>query len=498
MPTLTCRTLDDDVLQLDQAEANAFAARISGGVLGAADGAYDQARRVWNGMVDRRPALIARCLNEADVQAAVRFAAAQRMRVSVRGGGHHIAGNAVAEGGLMIDLSGMRAVSVDAAKRTARVGPGALLADFDGAAQAHGLATPLGINSTTGVAGLTLGGGFGWLTRRYGMTIDNLLGATVVTADGELRVASAGSEPELFWALRGGGGNFGVVTSFDFRLHPVGPQVCAGLVVYPFAQAAQVLRAWRDFTVGMADELSVWAVLRDAPPLPFLPASTHGKKVVVLAAVHSGSVAAGQRATAPILKFGDPVGAALMPTPYAGFQRAFDPLLTPGGRNYWKSNNFSTLTDAALDVVIESARQSPGPECELFVAQLGGAMARVDPSATAYAGRDARYVMNVHGRWSDPRDDDSVRSWARRVFRSAAPHATAGGYVNFLTDDEAERVAASYGANYARLRAAKRRFDPDNLFRMNLNIEPAARAAEGGIGQPGCRVRGSILRHEPY
>jgi FAD/FMN-containing dehydrogenase len=475
--TLTYLTLDNDVRQLRQTDADAFAARISGGVLSAADSAYEEARKVWNATVDRRPALIARCLNDADVQSAVRFAGAHRMLVSVRGGGHHIAGNAVAEGGLMIDLSGMRAVSVDAKNRTARVGPGALLADFDRAAQAHGLATPLGINSTTGVAGLTLGGGFGWLTRRYGMTIDNLLAATVVTADGEVRVASATSEPDLFWAVRGGGGNFGVATSFEFRLHPVGPEVYAGLVVYPFAQARQVLRAWRDFTASAPEELSVWSVLRKAPPLPFLPASVHGTDVVVLAVVHSGDVDAGQRAAAPVLQFGTPVGTALGPTPYAGFQGAFDPLLTPGARNYWKSHNFSTLTNAALDVVIESAAGLSGPECEIFVAQLGGAMARVNPSATAYAGRDAHYVMNVHGRWSDPRDDDRVRSWARQVFRNAAPHATGSGYVNFLTEDEAERVAASYGANYPRLQAAKRRFDPHNLFRMNLNIKPAAQAA---------------------
>jgi FAD/FMN-containing dehydrogenase len=402
------------------------------------------------------------------------------MLVSVRGGGHHIAGNAVAEGGLMIDLSGMRAVSVDAGNRTARVGPGALLADFDRAAQAHGLATPLGINSTTGVAGLTLGGGFGWLTRLHGMTIDNLLAATVVTADGEVRVASATSEPELFWAIRGGGGNFGVVTSFEFRLHPVGPELYAGLVVYPFEQARQVLRAWRDFTADAPEELSVWSVLRKAPPLPFLPAAVHGTEVVVLALVYSGDVEAGKRAAAPALKFGTPVGSALMPTPYTAFQGAFDPLLAAGARNYWKSNNFSTLTDAALEVVIESAGGLPGPECEIFVAQLGGAMARVNPSATAYAGRDARYVMNVHGRWSDRRDDDRVRSWARRAFRNAAPHATGSGYVNFLTDDEAERITATYGANYPRLQAAKRRFDPDNLFRMNLNIAAAAPVAQRG------------------
>ena len=473
MPSLPYLTLDRDVQQLPSDDVAALAAQVSGGVLTAADAGYDDARKVWNATVDRRPALIARCLTESDVEAAVRFAAARRMLLSVRSGGHHIAGNAVAEGGLMIDLSAMKTVTVDPDARTARVGAGALLADVDRATQAHGLAVPLGINSTTGVAGLTLGGGFGWLTRRHGMTVDNLLGATVDTADGTVHVVSATSEPDLFWALRGGGGNFGVVTSFEFRLHPVGPELYAGLVVYPFAQARGVLRAWRDFNVTAPDELSVWAVLRKAPPLPFLPTSAHGTDVVVLPLVHSGDVESGARAAAPVLGFGEPIASHLGPMPYAGFQTAFDPLLTAGGRNYWKSNNFSALGDDAIDVIIDAAAQSPGPECEIFVAQLGGAMARVAPDATAFVGRDAHYIMNVHGRWSDPRDDDKVRSWARRSFAAAAPHATGSGYVNFLTEDEGERVAASYGANHARLQALKTRYDPGNVFRMNLNIAPA-------------------------
>jgi FAD/FMN-containing dehydrogenase len=474
MHSLTYLTLDKDVRQVRQSDVEAFAAQIGGGVLSAADGAYNEACKVWNASVDRRPALIARCLKDSDVQAAVRFAAAHRMLLSVRGGGHHIAGNAVAEGGLMIDLSGMRTVSINAEKRTARVGPGALLGDLDRETQAHGLATPLGINSTTGVAGLTLGGGFGWLTRRHGLSVDNLLGATVVTADAAVRAVSATAEPDLFWALRGGGGNFGVVTAFEFQLHPVGPEVYAGLVVYPFAQARQVLRAWRDFSADAPDELSVWTVLRKAPPLPFLPVSAHGTDVVIFPLVYSGDVEAGRRAAAPVLQFGDAIGTALGPTPYAGFQSAFDPLLAPGGRNYWKSNNFNTLSDAALDLMIASAARLPGEQCEIFVAQLGGAMARVKPAATAFVGRDARYIMNVHGRWSDTRDDDRVRAWARRAFQDVAPHATGGGYVNFLTEDEVERVAATYGANYPRLQAVKQLYDPGNLFRMNLNITPAA------------------------
>lgn len=473
MHTPSYLTLDKDVRQVGAAELDSFAAQISGGVIAVDHPDYEEARKIWNGMVDRRPALIARCRNEADVQAAVRFAAQRRMLVSVRGGGHHIAGNAVAEGGLMIDLSGMRGVRVDAQRRTAMVEPGALLGDLDREAQAHGLAVPLGINSTTGVAGLTLGGGFGWLTRRHGLAIDNLLSVRVVTADGQVRVASASSEPELFWALRGGGGNFGVATSFEFQLHPVGPEVYSGLVVYPFAQARQVLRAWRDFCAKAPDELSVWTVMRKAPPLPFLPESVHGQEVVIFALVWCGELSKGEQAVAPVLGFGEPVGSALGPTPYAGFQTAFDPLLAPGARNYWKSNNFKTLSDAAIERLIENAGKLPGPACEIFVAQVGGAMGRVKAEDTAFTGRDASFIMNVHGRWSDPAEDDKVRNWARGVFQQAAPHATASGYVNFLTEDEAGRVAESYGINYPRLQAAKRRFDPDNLFRMNLNIAPA-------------------------
>jgi len=298
--TFSFTTLDRDTGQMPASDVQAFAAQITGDVIVPGDAPYEEARRVWNATVDRRPALIVRCLSVRDVQAAVRFAAAHRMLLSVRGGGHHIAGHAVADGGLMVDLSGLREVRVDPAARTARVDAGALLGDFDRAAQAHGLATPLGINSTTGVAGLALGGGFGWLTRRHGMTADNLVGATVVTADGRARTVSAASEPDLYWALRGGGGNFGIVTSFEFRLHPVGPQVYAGLVVYPFSQATKVLRAWRDFCASAPEELSVWAVLRKAPPLPFLPTSAHGNEVVIFPLLYSGATDAGERAAASV------------------------------------------------------------------------------------------------------------------------------------------------------------------------------------------------------
>jgi FAD/FMN-containing dehydrogenase len=447
---------------------------LTGPLLSAADEGYDPARRIWNAMIDRRPALIARCQNAADVQESVNFARRHALLLSVRGGGHNIAGLAVCEGGLMIDLSLMRSVSVDAGARSARVDAGATLRDLDSATAAHGLAVPLGINSTTGIAGLTLGGGFGWLSRKYGLTLDHLIGADVVTADGELVRASEADNPNLFWALRGGGGNFGIVTRFDFRLHALGPDVLCGLVVYPAEQGASLLRRYREVAGALSDETSAWVILRKAPPLPFLPAEAHGRDVVVFAFVHTGDVADGQRAIEPLRRMGSAYGEHVGVLPFADWQQAFDPLLTEGARNYWKSHNFDRLQDELFDVLLEAARHVPSPECEVFIGQLGCATARVAPDATAYTHRSAQYVMNVHGRWRNDTDDDSVVRWARELYRKAAPFATGGVYVNFLTGEEGERIIAAYGPNYERLRAAKRLYDPQNLFRMNQNIPPIA------------------------
>ncbi|WP_108446768.1 FAD-binding oxidoreductase [Halomonas denitrificans] len=474
MTTLTYRTLDGDQTALSAEAVDALAASLHGQLTTPTDDDYASRRGVWNGMVDRHPVLIAGCQGTQDIVQAVDFARTHRMCVSIRGGGHHIAGNAIAEGGLVIDLSAMRSVHVDPRQGTARVAPGALLGDVDRETQAFGLATPLGINSTTGVAGLALGGGFGWLTRQHGLTADNLLSAELVTADGQRHHVSAEEDAELFWALRGGGGNFGVVSSFEFRLHPVGPEIYAGLVVYPFDQARRVLEAWRDFTHEAPEALSVWAILREAPPLPFLPEAIHGERVVVFALMHVGDPTSAERDAAAVLAFGEPAGQMLGFQPYADFQAAFDPLLAPGARNYWKSHDFRDLGDEALAQAIAAAEALPGPECEIFLAHLGGAMSRVDPTATAYAGRDAHYVMNVHARWQEAAEDDRCRDWAREVFQKLAPFATGGGYVNFLTEDEGDRVASAYGVNFARLQAVKRRVDPDNLFRVNLNIPPGA------------------------
>jgi len=404
----------------------------------------------------------------------VRLAAAHGLLVSVRGGGHNIAGNAVCDGGLMIDLSAMNAVQVDAATRTARVGPGATLGDLDRATQAHALATPTGINSTTGIAGLTLGGGFGWLSRSLGLTIDNLMSADVVIADGALVRASAAEHPDLFWGIRGGGGNFGVVTSFEFRLHPVGPEVLSGLVVHPLDAAGGVLRFYREFLKTTPDEFVCWFVLRKAPPLPFLPSEWHGREVLVLAMCYSGSLADGERIARPLRSFGRPIADVVAPHPFTAWQAVLDPLLTPGMRNYWKSHDFLELSDGLIDVLTDHARRLPDPQTEIAFAQLGGAVSRVSAAATAYTHRDAQFVLNVHGRWADPAKDAACVAWARQLFQATTPFATGGAYVNFLTQEEQGRVPAAYGSNYARLVALKQQYDPGNLFRVNQNIGPEA------------------------
>lgn len=433
---------------------------------------YEQARTVWNAMIDRHPAVVVRCAGAADVMRAIRFARDNDLVLSVRGGGHNIAGNAVCDGGLEIDLSLMKSVRIDPARRIARVEPGATLGDFDREAQAFGLATPLGINSTTGVAGLTLGGGFGWLSRGLGLTIDNLLSADVVTASGELVTASESENADLFWGLRGGGGNFGVVTSFEFKLHPVGPMVLAGLVIHPLDAAPDVLRFKAEFTANAPDELVCWFVLRQAPPLPFLPPEWHGKEILALALCYNGDLAEGERIARPLREFGHPIADIVQPMPYTAWQTVLDPLLTPGARNYWKSHDFAGLSDGLVQVLVDHARRIPDPQTEIACAQLGGAVSRVPRAATAYNHRDGQYVMNVHGRWADPAKDEACIGWARSLWQAAAPFATGSVYVNFLTQEEGSRVRDAYGENYERLVQLKNKYDPKNVFGVNQNIKP--------------------------
>lgn len=474
MSTIEIATTDGKRTVLDTASIETLKAGLRGSLLQPGAAGYDTARTIWNAMIDRRPALIVQCAGVADVIRSVAFARDHNLLVAIKGGGHNIAGNAVCDAGLLIDLSLMKSVRIDPNARRAWVEPGANLGDFDLEAQAFGLATPLGINSTTGVAGLTLGGGFGWLSRKHGLSVDNLISADVVTADAQFVRASAKENADLFWGLRGGGGNFGIVTSFEFQLHPVGPEILAGLIVFPFDQAKAVLARYRDFAGTMPEEMNIWAVLRKAPPLPFLPPDVHGKEVVALAIFYAGDIQQGQKLIAPVRNFGKAVGEHIGPMPYASWQRILDPLLTPGSRNYWKSHNFTQLDDGFIDAVVKYAGTLPSPHTEIALALIGGQASRIDPTATAYSQRDAKFVMNVHGRWETAAEDTQCIAWARELWDAATPFATGGAYVNFMTQEEGGRVSAAYGPNYDRLVKLKNAVDPKNLFRMNQNIKPSA------------------------
>lgn len=469
------KNTDGGTTNLDNEKLEALRASLRGKLLMPTDAGYDVSRTLWNAMIDRRPAAVVRAAGAGDVIQAVNFARENKLLLAVRGGGHNIAGKAACDGGLMLDLSAMTSVRVDPAARRARVEPGALLSDFDRETQAFGLSTPTGINSTTGMSGLTLGGGFGWQSRKRGLTIDNLVAADVVLASGEFMQTSATQHPDLFWALRGGGGNFGVVTSFEYQLHPLGPQVLAGLVVYPMDQARQVFEGYRQFTAQASDEMTAWLVLRKAPPLPFLPADVHGKPVVIVPFCWIGDLSTGEKLTQPLHGFGTPYGAHAGPMPFAGWQTAFDPLLTPGARNYWKSHDFKSLNGDVERILCDAIAKLPSDECEAFIGHLGAAVNRVAAADTAYPHRDVEFVINLHTRWREASDDQRCIGWARGLFDALAPHATGGVYVNFMPEDETQRVAAgAYGPNYARLSALKAKYDPTNLFSLNQNIAPKA------------------------
>lgn len=474
MSAIKVTSLDGGTSEISMELIEELRGKVRGEVLLDGDGGYDEARTIWNAMIDKRPGIIVKCLGNRDVMDAVNFARDNDILLAVKGGGHNIAGNAVCDGGLVIDLSSMNTVTVNPGTRRAYVGPGATLGDLDHETQTFGLATPVGINSTTGVAGLTLGGGFGWLSRKYGMTIDNLVSADVVTADGNFVRASEEENSDLFWAIRGGGGNFGVVTIFEFELHPVGPDVLTGLIVYPFEDAKSVISQYREYVEQLPDDMTIWVVLRQAPPLPFLPEDVHGKEVVVLAFMYDGNPEDGEKLVDPLRGFGTAHGEYVGVGPFEGWQQAFDPLLTPGARNYWKSHDFTSLADGAVDTMIEYAGKLPSGQCEIFIALIGGEMSRIPSDSTAYANRDTQFVLNVHGRWDDAGDDDKCISWAREFFDKSAEYATGSVYVNFMTEEESGRVVNAYGPNYERLVKVKSKYDPTNLFRLNQNIKPRA------------------------
>lgn len=474
MPTTqeTARTAGE-IPRLEEGAVAALQSQFRGELIQPGDEAYESARRVWNGAIDRHPALVARATGVADVQAAVRFARGQSLPLAVRGGGHNVAGTAVCEGGLVLDCSPMKGVWVDPLARTVRAQAGLLWGELDRETQVFGLATTGGIVTHTGIAGLTLGGGIGWLMRKHGLTSDNLISADVVTADGECLGTSEREHADLFWGLRGGGGNFGVVTSFEYRLHPVGPTVLAGPVLYPAGAAQAVLGAYRDWLADAPDELTTIVILRTAPPAPFLPREVHGRPVVVVAACYAGRIEDGERAVAPLRRLGEPLVDLLRPTPYVAHQGLFDATAPHGLGYYWKSEYLAPLSDEAIDVLVEHAWRAPTPMSFTIMFHLGGAVARTDPEASAFEDRRARHALVVNAVWSDPADADAAVEWARTFWQRVGAFSTGRIYVNFLGEEGPDRVRAAYGAaKYDRLRALKRKYDPTNFFRVNQNIAP--------------------------
>jgi FAD/FMN-containing dehydrogenase len=445
-----------------------------GEVLGPGDDGYDAARAIWNGAIDRRPACIARCTGVADVVAAVGFARERGLLVGVRSGGHGVGGHAICDGGLVVDLSAMKGIRVDPATRTARAEAGVLWGELDRETQYFGLATVGGIVTHTGIAGLTLGGGIGWLMRKHGATVDNLVSADVVTAQGEVLTASEEENPDLFWAVRGGGGNFGIVTSFEYRLHPVGPTVLAGPIFHRLEDAPEVLRFYREFIAAAPDELTTIFELSVAPPLPFLPEEVHGTQVVMVGACYVGAPGEGAEVVRPLKQFGRPIVDLLEPKPYTALQSMFDPLVPHGWHRYWKSVELPPLTDAAIDTLVEHAPAVTSPKSYCIVFQLGGALARVHEDETAFSQRTAAHNVNVNAVWTDDDPDgDRHVAWAQDVFAAMQPHAGGRVYVNFLGEEGGNRVRQAYGERtYERLVELKRAYDPTNLFRLNQNIEP--------------------------
>ena len=471
MSDLHVRTRNDERAILREESIKELETRLRGELIQPDNEGYDEARAVWNAMVDKRPALIVRCAGIADVIAAVNFARNNNLLVAVRGGGHNIAGLAVCDEGLTIDLSPMSAIRVDPKAHTARVEGGATFADLDHETQAFGLAVPSGVVSTTGVGGLTLGGGFGRLSRKYGLTADNLLSADVITADGAWVRASGDENPDLFWGIRGGGSNFGIVTGFEFRLHQVGPEVLFGPIVYPLDDAAKVLRHYRNFATEAPRECCVWADFLTAPPLPFLPDPIHGTKVLFVAPFYAGGIRRGEEVLRPLREYGEPIADAVAPIPYVAAQRAVDGLYERGWRNYWKSHNFVDLSDAAVDAIVECAQTFPTPQSDLLISHLGGAINDVLPDETAYPHRDITFTVTPGGRWQDPGQDDTCIEWVRQAFDVLTPHATGRSYVNFVAE-RTGREREAFGSNYDRLVDLKNEYDPTNLFRLNQNVRP--------------------------
>jgi len=458
---------------IDQSKIDELKASFRGKVLPAGNHGYEQARKIWNGMFDKRPAVIARCVGTSDVVKAVNFACDNDLEISVKGGGHNSAGSAVCDDGLMIDLSLMRRVTVNKEKKTARVDGGCLLGDVDYETQLHGLAVSAGIVSHTGVGGLALGGGFGWISRKHGLSVDNLISAEVVTANGQLVTASENENPNLFWGIRGGGGNFGIVTSFEFKCADIGQEVYSGLIVKAFEDAKKYIQFHRNYVRTLPDEMTVWMVLRQAPPLPFLPDDVHGKMVLIVPFVWLGRPEAGEKLIKPIRQATQSLGEGLGMNPWVGWQSGFDGLVGHGARNYWKSHHLKNLSDDCIDQVLSFAARLPSEECEVMIPHMEGAPSRASKNGTAFSYRNTPFLLNIHTRWQKPADDEKCLEWARTFHQKTQPFAK-GVYVNFLSQEGEDRIKEAYTEEvWKRLVTVKNKWDPQNRFHMNQNIKPS-------------------------
>jgi FAD binding domain/Berberine and berberine like len=458
---------------LDSTAVDELRASFAGDLVGPADPAYDDRRAVWNGSIDRLPALIARCSGTADVIAVLRFAERTGVSLAVRGGGHSFPGQSVCDGGVVIDLGPMKGIRVDPDARTATAQGGVLLGELDRATQELGLVVPAGIVTHTGLAGLTLGGGIGWVMRKYGLTIDQLLAAEVVTASGEVVRASEDENPDLFWGIRGGGGNFGIVTEFEFRLNPLGPEVLAGPIFWPMTESPGVLRFYRDWIAEAPDELMTIIIHRKAPPLDFVPAELHGELVVAVVCCYAGPIEDGERVIKPLRDFGRPILDLCQPKPYLQHQAMFDPSYPHGRWYYMRSCDVAELSDDVIDTTVEHSMRIASPLTAFPIWQMGGAVARKEADDAAFNGRGTGHTFNITASTASSEGFDQEREWARGLWSALEPHHTDSVYVNFLMDEGEERVREAYGAErYDRLKQLKRKYDPGNLFRLNQNIPP--------------------------
>jgi FAD/FMN-containing dehydrogenase len=471
---MKAKTLEGSEIDLSENTIESLKKCLQGPMIFPGRDGYDQSRLVWNGMIDRRPAFVVRCLGAADVIASVQFARSHNLLLCIKSGGHNIAGLATIDGAMMMDISLMRGVWVDTQRRIAHAQAGCLLGDVDRETQVHGLAAVLGFVSRTGIAGLTLGGGFGYLTRRFGYTVDNVVGMDLVTANGKLVRATNDENPDLFWGLQGGGWNFGVVTGIDFNVYTVGPEIVGGLVAWPAAEAEGVLELYRTLAEKSPTELTLVLIMRPAPPAPWLPKEIHGKPIVAILVCYSGQAEEGEKIVAPIKSFRKPVGDILIRRPYSQIQSLLDATQPNGRRYYWKSEYLPRVEAALCQKVMNHAARIQSPHSAVILFQIGGALNQIKEDASSVGNRDARYVLNIAGSWEQARDDRANIEWAREAWADMKVFSTGGNYINFLTEDEGpERIKAALGKGLKRLSEVKAKWDPENVFRTNRNITPA-------------------------